>query len=658
MEQTRNLGFAKWKDPQAWMERMKGPGWRNVLKEEGRRFQDFVAKTPDVPDFEIELSLYQPTEANGRFETEGGEIIVVPKGTLNYEWRYATSTEYHHAAELDAKKGGHLWTVKDIGSGGELYECEYLKNERSIWKLKGVGPFIGIYKNRCYLVEADRLWYHTLISVNAMTGKDKRVHYRETDGRWNLKLERLQDETLALIANNAGTQKLWAVTEDSVVSMYPSGVSFVPVTHSSAFVRYEGQDEYEGKGILSDFRFPNFKTQTPEWMSVGRGLLITRSMGERFLWKVSRSSQPVLTKKIVGSFMPDPWVSPSILILEPGAPRYSYTEESCPYAKYKKYTTDSKDGTKVSLVYVCSSNVKKPEAALVIGYGAYGIPTVMSTSRWRPLLSRGWCIVFALIRGSGDDTDAWAEAARRDQKVKSIEDFEACLRKVKSITGLGPDKTVIYGRSAGGYLVGAALGRNPNGELFRAVYTEVPYVDVLRTTTNPLLPLTKLEYEEFGDPATRLQDFGAVLHLSPIDLIPKEGIPNVFVLCRTASLDMEVLAYESVKWIRKLRGKKGEPKLLALTAGEGHFAKGPSALKQQAQDLAILDFVMRKKSNPRIYKMMMPTRKNRKNNLVSRKNRKNNLVSRKNRKNNLVSRKNRKNRTERKNRKNRMNRKN
>lgn len=656
MEQTRNLGFAKWNDPQAWMERMKGPRWRNLLKEEENRFQEFVSRTPNIPDFEIELSLYQPTEANGRFETE--DVIIVPKGTLNYEWRYANSTEYHHAAELDAKKGGHLWTVKDIGSGGELYECEYLRSGRSIWKLKGVGPFVGIYKNRCYLIEADRLWYHTLISVNERTGKDRRIHYKETDRQWNLKLERLQDGTLALVTNNAGTQKLWSVTDNSVLSLYPSGVSFVPVTRSSAFVRYEGKDQYEPKGILSDFRFPSFKTQTPEWMSVGKGLLITRTMGERFLWKVSRSSQPVLIKKIVGSFMPDPWSSSSILVLEPGAPRYQYTEEPCPYATSKKYTTESKDGTKVSLVYVCSSSVKKPEATLVIGYGAYGIPTTMSTARWRPLLSRGWCIVFALIRGSGDDTDAWAEAARRDQKVKSVEDFEACIRKVRSITGLGPDKTVIYGRSAGGYLVGAALGRNPSGELFGAVYTEVPYVDVLRTTTNPLLPLTQLEYEEFGDPATKLQDFGAVLHLSPIDLVPEGGIPSVFVLCRTASLDMEVLAYESVKWIRKLRGTKGEPKLLALTAGEGHFAKGTSALKQQAQDLAILDFIMRKKSNPRIY-TMVPTRKNRnerknrmmyrKNNIVSRKNRKNNMMSRKNRKNNMMSRKNRKNRSNRKN---------
>jgi len=584
--ENRNLGFAEWNDPQAWMESMKGPGWNKLLDEEARRFQEFVARTPTA-EFEIELSTTEPTEANGRFETENGEVIVVPKGTLSYDWRYATSTKYQNVAELDAKKGGHLWTIADVGSGGELYECEYIHHGRSVWKLKGVGPFVGVYKNRCYLIEADRLWYNTLISVDAMTGKGRRVHYKETDKRWNLRLDRLQDGTLALVGNNAGTQRLWTVTETSVEELY-TGVAFVPVTRSSAFVRRAGEDIYEPKGVITEFRFPSFKTQTPEWMSIGRGLLITRSMGERTLWKISRSSKPEALKTIIGLFMPDLWASNEILILEPGVTRYRYLEEPCPYAVAKKYITDSKDGTNVSVVYV--SAVKEPKAALVVGYGAYGLPTALGTSRWHPLLTRGWAIVFCLVRGSGDHTDAWAEAARRDQKVKSVEDFEACIRKTRLITGLSASKIVIYGRSAGGYLVGATVGRNPHGNLFGAAYTEVPYVDVLRTTTNPSLPLTQLEYEEFGDPATKLQDFGALLRLSPVDLIPEEGIPAIFVLCRTALLDMEVLAYESMKWIRKLRGtKKGQPKLLAITAGEGHFAKGESATRQRAQDLAILD---------------------------------------------------------------------
>lgn len=600
MEKTRNLGFAAWDDKQAWMETMKGPGWTAALQEEQLRFKKYISRTPGIAGIERELLSLEPkeTEMAGYFETENQELRIIPSGTLNYNWRYVESRVYKSAADLDAKKGGHLWTVKDISSGAESYQCEYRYLTKKTWTKDNVGPFVGIYKDRCYLIEADRLWYHTLISVDAKTGSGRRVHYKETDPEWNLTLLRLQDKSLCLVGNNAGNQKLWLVKDKEVTQLYLNGAAFVPVTSNAAFVRESDTDFYEPRGsALTEFRFPNFKKETPEWMSIGRRLLITRAMGERTLWKLSHSKKPELLKKVLGSFMPDPWASDTILISEPGTPFYAYTHEPHYYANSSKHVTKSKDGTEVTVVCVTSKSRGHSKALLVNGYGAYGLPTHMSTGRWKPLLDRGWSIAFALIRGSGDDTDKWADAGRRDQKVKSVEDFEACIKKAQEVTSVAPAKTVIYGRSAGGYLVGASLGRHTEGDLFGAAYTEVPYVDVLRTTTNPKLPLTKLEYEEFGHPAKKLQNFGALLHLSPVDLVPDSGVPRIFVLSRIALLDLEVLAYESMKWIRKLRGPtetskskgKGQPKLLAITAGEGHFAKGPTALRQRAEDLAILD---------------------------------------------------------------------
>lgn len=636
METTRNLGFAAWDDKQAWMEAMKGPGWTAVLQEEHLRFKNYVSRTPGIKEIERELSFLEPKETTGYFETENQELRIVPSGTLNYKWRYVNSDTktYESAADLDAKKGGYLWTVKDVGSGAESYQCEYRHLNKKTWTKDNVGPFVGVYKDRCYLIEADRLWYHTLISVDAKTGSGRRVHYKETDPEWNLTLLRLQDKSLCLVGNNAGNQKLWVVREKDVIQMYPNGAAFVPVTSNTAFVRDDDSDVYEPKGsALTEFRFPSFRKETPEWMSIGRRLLVTRAMGERTLWKLSHSKKPELLKKVLGSFMPDPWASDTLLLAEPGTPFYIYRDSFEPhyYANSSKHVTTSKDGTEVTIVCVTAKGKHHSKALLVNGYGAYGLPTHMSTGRWKPLLDRGWSIAFALIRGSGDDTDSWAEAGRRDQKVKSMEDFEACISKAQEVTGVEAKNTVIYGRSAGGYLVGATLGQHVAGDLFGAAYTEVPYVDVLRTTTNPKLPLTKLEYEEFGHPAKKLQNFGALLHLSPVDLVPESGVPRIFVLCRTALLDLEVLAYESVKWIQKLRGPKeartraGQPKLLAITAGEGHFAKGPTALRQRAEDLAILDAwtsASRKKSKTRIYKML-GGRRNRRNNTM-RKNRRNN----------------------------------
>lgn len=90
--------------------------------------------------------------------------------------------------------------------------------------------------------------------------------------------------------------------------------------------------------------------------------------------------------------------------------------------------------------------------------------------------------------------------------------------------------------------MGGTLTRNPTGKLMSAVYTEVPYVDELRTTTNNELPLTELEFNEFGAPAHRLSDFLSVGLLSPADAASTTGSPEVFVLTRTAENDSQVFA--------------------------------------------------------------------------------------------------------------------
>ena len=163
-------------------------------------------------------------------------------------------------------------------------------------------------------------------------------------------------------------------------------------------------------------------------------------------------------------------------------------------------------------------------------------------------------------------------------------------------------------------------------------------MDVFNTTSNPVLPLTKLEYDEFGNP-NRLENAQALLHLSPIDILPKSGAPRIFVLSRTALQDKEVYAYESVKWITKLRelekgSKDRKPKLLAFEEKEGHFAPEATGGSERANDMAILHSWVNPslKSHEGIYTMANTRRNNmtaRKNNVAMRK-RRNNMTARKN----------------------------
>jgi oligopeptidase B len=213
-------------------------------------------------------------------------------------------------------------------------------------------------------------------------------------------------------------------------------------------------------------------------------------------------------------------------------------------------------------------------------------------------LKRKWALVFALVRGGGDVDAAWAEMARRENRHVVVEDFEAVIKASKTKNNLAANQTVIYGRSAGGLPVGAIVSRFPDGNLVGAAFTEVPYVDVLRTSSNPDLPLTIGEYDEFGNPVERILNFKELLSVSPINTLPLDGAPGVFVMSRVGLLDKQVFAYESFKWIQKLRGFSSadegtmvhpKGKYVTFERKEAHHYRPSKFSRFRAIDLAILD---------------------------------------------------------------------
>jgi protease II len=260
-----------------------------------------------------------------------------------------------------------------------------------------------------------------------------------------------------------------------------------------------------------------------------------------------------------------------------------------------RFHTISKDGTKVPYVLIKEKGDIK--ALLIYVYGAYGSSSAIEWpyKTWYSLLQRKWAIVYALVRGGGDVTMNWANQGRLDNRHHSIDDFEAVIKAAQLKTGITAKHTVIYGRSAGGVPVGAMVSRYPDGQLMGAAYTEVPYVDMLRDTTNPELPLTVGEYKEFGNPRENILDFAELLHVSPIDTLPADGAPGVFVLSRVGLLDLQVYSYESFKWIQLLRGNtevvgldpKG--KYVIYDKGEAHQYSKEHSIPTHATDMALLD---------------------------------------------------------------------
>lgn len=609
---------------------MKGKRWLDLIKEEQARFS--AALVPHKPLVErLEKELLGQSAKHKSFKYHDFEIKET--NTLHYEFNNKG------CADLDAI-GSSIWYVEDDGKGAETY---FLKHGSWTYN-KPIGPFVAVLEDRVYVLESKHdLWYYRLVSLDAKTGKDRRILFEMKDPKWNLALIKGQNKCLFLLSNNAGKQRLWYIKSGTLFEVGQQYQSFVPIGFLQDTCCFFGlranSKKYDAIGV--DL---NIQDQIPEYYSLHDKVFVTRSYGERTIHYSNGKKRTVL-----GS------VKPNLFLDWQGISKL--TDLKIHESGGSRHFVKSKDGTNVP--YVIIQGQRPMRGLLVIGYGAYGLPTHLTTERWLPLLRRGFTLCYALVRGGGDHNDAWAEAARRDHKVKSVEDFEAVIQSAQKKTGVNPENTIIYGRSAGGYLVGATLTRNATGNLFRTLYTEVPYLDVLSTASNPRLPLTQLEYEEFGDPLHKEKNALALLRLSPVNTIPETGAPTIFVLCRIGLNDKEVFAYESVKWITRLRENEGKPKLLAINQDEGHFVSGRSSFRQRAEDLALLlSSVARrfsrdqtKKSKHRIYKMAL-SRRNRKNNVMSRKNRKNNMMGgRKNnmsRKNNMMGGRKNRNRKNRK----------
>jgi hypothetical protein len=630
----KNLKSFAFQNELGWMNAMKGPKWRDLLKKYKQDYENHLSAEPvqqRAKEFELELqtqpSYTQPTHLDS--------VIYEMMGSQALRWRLETedTDNFHIAADIDVD-GTHVWSVEDKSSGSEQYTLRYFENGLPKWEhSKKVGPFVASVGGRCYCIEIkNHLWLHRVVSVDAKSGKDRQVELELKDPQWNLQLVKGEKGCLFFVANNAGLQHCWYRTKPGIIKEITGYEAFVPVGFTGNEVCFFGRKTAETvySAVNCEGKFPSFQTQVPETFIPSQNLLITKNLGKRTVWN-TRVGKSILS--LIGNIDVDSLPSwrgkePSMTVAKPGAYRQTldaYIQKTtlCPYAKEIRQFTKSEDGTSVPYVLVSTC---KPKHLLCIVYGAYGVPSRLTTDRWKPLLDRGWALCFALVRGGGDHTDAWAESARRENKTRSVEDFEACIKAAQKEFHVGPSQTFVYGRSAGGYTVGATLTRHASGDLFIGVYTEVPYVDVLNTTSNPNLPLTRLEYNEFGDPH-RLPNAQTLISLSPIDALPSLGAPSIFVLTRTASNDKEVYAYESVKWITRLSKNTVAPKLLAFTEAEGHFPSQGNSQIQRAQDMALFSSWLDKKSHPEIYNMANTRRNNasrkRRNNVASRKRRNN-----------------------------------
>ena len=242
----------------------------------------------------------------------------------------------------------------------------------------------------------------------------------------------------------------------------------------------------------------------------------------------------------------------------------------------------------VSLVYRKDRRKAGENPLYVYGYGSYGysLPLGFSSNRLS-LLDRGVIMAYAHIRGGGDLGEPWHDAGKMLVKRNTFTDFIAAVEHLTA-AGFGDrGRVAIEGGSAGGLLMGAVVNLKP--EIFRAVVSHVPFVDVMNTMLDATLPLSVPEYEEWGNPNEDTY-FHYMLSYSPYDNLKAGSYPAMLV--KTSLHDSQVMYWEPAKYVAKLRTLKrdGNPLLLVtnMKAGHGGASGRYDYLKEIAFDYAFL----------------------------------------------------------------------
>jgi len=259
------------------------------------------------------------------------------------------------------------------------------------------------------------------------------------------------------------------------------------------------------------------------------------------------------------------------------------------YVSERLYAT-APDGTQVPLSIVYRNGLEKngQNPTLLYGYGSYGASTDASFDAKRfSLIDRGFVFAIGHIRGGSELGRAWYEGGKMLNKRNTFTDFIACAEALIKQGYTSSDHLSILGGSAGGLLVSACLTMRP--DLFKAVVAKVPFVDVVSTMSDPSIPLTTLEYDQWGNPNDR-EYFEYMMSYSPYDNIHATEYPDVLIT--TGLNDPRVAYWEPAKFAARLRARKTDDNLLLLKTNMDAGHAGASGrydyLKEVAFDYAFL----------------------------------------------------------------------
>ncbi len=245
------------------------------------------------------------------------------------------------------------------------------------------------------------------------------------------------------------------------------------------------------------------------------------------------------------------------------------------------------DGENVPISVVCKVGTPRDGTApaLLYGYGSYetSIDPGLSISRLS-LLDRGFVFAVAHVRGGGEMGRGWYEDGKLLRKRNTFTDFVATARHLVAEGWTSPDRLIGEGGSAGGLLMGAVANLAP--EDFVGIVAAVPFVDALTSILDPSLPLTVIEWDEWGNPLENEDVYRYMKSYTPYENVATTRYPDILAV--TSLHDTRVLYVEPAKWVAKLRATATGNFLLKteMSAGHGGVSGRYASWRERAWELA------------------------------------------------------------------------
>jgi len=586
--ETRDLGFIKWTDQYGALEH-NGTALIAAIKEEETRLDTYVDKL-DKDKIKVwqELFAKEPKTHPAYYNYRWQENTIYVSEFSRYMPNYTVKPPEGRPLNLEGVLSFGtterlLWSVEDKSEGGEqLTLTLYNAKLDELLTIKDVGDSTGHRGDTIYYLGAEEvLWFN---SLNLIRNKQSFRIYKEEIPKYSLSIIQPKHQPdLFLLRKSALYQDLALITPQSRLEWIARGYGRkIPITRN--IIAYDTYLKIEKMRV----RYPPHH-YILEGYRKGDTIYCTFSIAA----KQAILTYSLKTKRwstVVAPFVGEVSIIDSIegfVIGYPNKPDIVIAESKEVIFRDEgpKYAIES--GLEPVPWFLVHPG-RKPRGLVVVGYGSYGMHTKKSQTRlWQPWLARGYAIATLCVRGGGEMGDEWWEEGRGPQNLYNrVRDFIQGTLYLQKRFGFDRSNTIIYGRSAGGFLVTAASYHLM--DKVAAVYAAKPYTDLLRTTTNGRARQTLQETDEFGYVERDPVGFKYIFEISPYENAPSKPGVNPAVLVTAGTNDAEVPHFQPVRYSKRLNDLGWKNVFCRIAQDEGHFTKQKGE-SSEALDAAILE---------------------------------------------------------------------